>query len=333
MTDVFISYSRKDKAFVQRLHEAIVAENRETWVDWEGIPLTADWWAEIQEGIEAADTFVFILSPDSVSSKVCNAEVEYAAKLKKRIVPIVYRDTKDVPEKLARLNWVFGRESDNFSSFFRSLMKTIDVDLEWVKSHTRLTQRSIEWNKKANSDSYLLRGEDLTEAEQMLTQTEKEPKLTELQANFIVTSRKNATQRQRRTLVVITIVLIVVVALGLYATYQWQTAERALQSGSSSQYESYVAEQERDQALSRELAANSKLNLQTDPQLSLLLAIQAISESETTEAVDALKQVMKISEDIEVEELLARAQEQLTRSWSLDECKKYLHQETCPASP
>ncbi len=33
MTDVFISYSRKDKAFVQRLHQAIAAEGRDTWVD------------------------------------------------------------------------------------------------------------------------------------------------------------------------------------------------------------------------------------------------------------------------------------------------------------
>ena len=35
MADVFISYSRRDQAFVRRLHDALVAAGRETWVDWE----------------------------------------------------------------------------------------------------------------------------------------------------------------------------------------------------------------------------------------------------------------------------------------------------------
>ena len=41
MTDVFISYSRKDKAFVQILNQALGESKYETWVDWEDIPLTA----------------------------------------------------------------------------------------------------------------------------------------------------------------------------------------------------------------------------------------------------------------------------------------------------
>ncbi len=47
MTDIFISYSRQNSPFVKRLFEALAEQKRDTWVDWEGIPLTADWWAEI----------------------------------------------------------------------------------------------------------------------------------------------------------------------------------------------------------------------------------------------------------------------------------------------
>ena len=65
MADVFISYSRRDTDFVRRLHEALNARGRDTWVDWEDIPLTAEWWEEIKTGIEATDSFVFIISPDS----------------------------------------------------------------------------------------------------------------------------------------------------------------------------------------------------------------------------------------------------------------------------
>ncbi|MFZ4556626.1 MAG: toll/interleukin-1 receptor domain-containing protein, partial [Pseudanabaena sp.] len=65
MTDVFISYSRKDKDFVSTLHAAFERSQKNTWVDWNNIPLTSDWWAEIEKGIESADTFVFVISPDS----------------------------------------------------------------------------------------------------------------------------------------------------------------------------------------------------------------------------------------------------------------------------
>jgi hypothetical protein len=37
LQEVFISYSRKDKEFVRRLHEALSWRDREAWVDWEDI--------------------------------------------------------------------------------------------------------------------------------------------------------------------------------------------------------------------------------------------------------------------------------------------------------
>ncbi|MGG6267497.1 toll/interleukin-1 receptor domain-containing protein [Leptolyngbya sp. AN03gr2] len=57
---MIISYSRKDKAFVASLHQALTVGDRDTWVDGEDIPLTADWWQEIQRRIEQSDTFVFV---------------------------------------------------------------------------------------------------------------------------------------------------------------------------------------------------------------------------------------------------------------------------------
>lgn len=39
MADVFISYAHKDKAFVQKLHDALVANKREAWVDLEDVPM------------------------------------------------------------------------------------------------------------------------------------------------------------------------------------------------------------------------------------------------------------------------------------------------------
>ena len=64
---IFISYSRKDAAFVRRLHQALAARQHETWVDWEGIAPSADWFREIEAAVDAADAFAFVLSPDALA--------------------------------------------------------------------------------------------------------------------------------------------------------------------------------------------------------------------------------------------------------------------------
>ena len=67
MTNVFISYSRKDKEAARRLTEAFQGQDLDFWIDWEGIEPTVDWWREIEKGIEAADNFLFLISPDGLA--------------------------------------------------------------------------------------------------------------------------------------------------------------------------------------------------------------------------------------------------------------------------
>jgi TIR domain-containing protein len=64
MAGVFISYSAKDRAFVQRLYEALRAADIPTWLDLEGIAPSKSWDVEVRSAIEAADAFLFVLSPD-----------------------------------------------------------------------------------------------------------------------------------------------------------------------------------------------------------------------------------------------------------------------------
>ena len=51
--DVFISYSRDDDAFVRRLYHALSEKERRAWIDWKGIPPTADWMAELYAAIQS----------------------------------------------------------------------------------------------------------------------------------------------------------------------------------------------------------------------------------------------------------------------------------------
>src|SRR5580692_2155014 len=111
MSDAFISYARVDVEFVRKINEELVAMKRETWVDWLAIPPTAEWMEEVFAGIEAADNFIFIISPESVGSATCRKEVARAVASNKRLFSSVHRDAdpSQIPEELARINFIFCR--------------------------------------------------------------------------------------------------------------------------------------------------------------------------------------------------------------------------------
>ena len=75
MLEVAVSYSCREIDFVRHLFDQLAACGREPWADWQDIPPTADWLAEIYSGFEAADFFPFIISPDSVMSEICTLEI------------------------------------------------------------------------------------------------------------------------------------------------------------------------------------------------------------------------------------------------------------------
>ena len=113
---VFISYSRKDMAFADRLDAALKARGFEVLIDRTEIYAFEDWWQRIEALIGRADTIVFVLSPDAVLSDVALKEVAYGATQNKRFAPIVARPVEDgtAPETLRRLNFIFFDDPDRF---------------------------------------------------------------------------------------------------------------------------------------------------------------------------------------------------------------------------
>ncbi len=259
-------------------------------MDWQDIAPSARWWEEVGAAIEGSDTFVFVMSPSSAVSDVCRDEVDRAAQHSKRIVPIVYRDVDGLPlpQPVAERNWIFLRASDSFSQGIEALLAAMATDLDWVKLHTRLLVRALEWDAHGREKSFLLRGQDLDEAEQWLIGPHPlaEPERTPLQAEYILSSRRAATRTQRFRIGALGLALVVTSLLAVFAFVQRGEARRQTQEALR---QTVRAEHEASVATSRALAASSFLQLTSDPELGLVLAIEAAETSPTREAENALR--------------------------------------------
>ena len=88
---VFISYARRDEEAVRALARDIERTRREVWID-DRLTGGQEWWDTILEEIRRCELFVATISPDSVKSRACGLELEYAVALGKTILPVMVRD-------------------------------------------------------------------------------------------------------------------------------------------------------------------------------------------------------------------------------------------------
>jgi WD40 repeat protein len=265
VTEIFISYSRRDKTFVEKFLKALNENGypaEEIWVDWEDIPASSKWEDEIRKGVEASNSVIFVLSPEWAKSNECAKELQIAAEYNKRLFPIVCQnvDPKMIPATLASLNWIFFRETDDFNDALQKLFAAVKTDLEWVAQHTNLLRRANEWNAKARDQAYLLRGSELQVAESWLARAsdDKQPRPSTLQSEYIYTSRQDDVRRQRRNMIWVSSGLVVSILLAIAAVVSGISALRQSQ-----------------RALASHLAAQATNLIHSQPDLSLLLSLEA----------------------------------------------------------
>lgn len=239
MSDVFVSYSRRDKPAVQQLHDALADRGKDVWIDWHDIPKAVDFLDEIYRAIEGADSVLIAISPDSSASGICDQELQHAMKHRKRLIPVVLRDVNasDLPGDVAALNWIFLRDEDDFDEGIDHIVEVMETNHEWVHQHTRLLTRAVQWEASGKDGSLLLRGDHLVEVEQCLGQVKEDdtPRPTALQREYIAASRLNASRFWRNVLVSISGAFVAVLVLAIVALFQKfkaddNAAEAALQA-------------------------------------------------------------------------------------------------------
>jgi formylglycine-generating enzyme required for sulfatase activity len=138
---IFMSYSSKDRAFVDRLAEDLRAHGHTVWIDFEGIRGGEQWKQSIADGLHASRVVLLIVSPDSIASKWVEAEVETARQLEKTIIPLLLRpidDVKALPQPNSRyvLTDIHYRDfTHGYQQAFEQLLKDLPQPESGVPGH------------------------------------------------------------------------------------------------------------------------------------------------------------------------------------------------------
>lgn len=220
MSDVFISYSRKNADFVHKLDAALRKLQRDVWTDWQDIARGEDWWRSIQTGIDSADTALIIVTEHWLLSEICQRELDYIRQQNKRVFPIIReriegdlairvkgtwvdqeweQRARDNWKYLRSLNWIYFDDDTTFDTVLNDLITALDTDQLYVKSHTRYLVRALEWQQFQRNPSFLLEGDQLASAKQWLdSSANKHPEPHPAHHEYITAGKVAETARLAR---------------------------------------------------------------------------------------------------------------------------------------
>ncbi len=144
MTQLFISYSRKDIAFARKLAADLEKAGYSVWWDITDLRGGDDWVRVIPEAIETSDFVIVVLSPDATASEWVRKEYTQALSLHKRIIPIMLRATA-VPFALNTINYVDFTSESAYTENLKALLLALGYSGEMpvAPAARPLTLRSL----------------------------------------------------------------------------------------------------------------------------------------------------------------------------------------------
>ncbi len=144
MTQLFISYSRKDITFARWLAGDLEKAGYTVWWDITDLRGGDDWVRVIPEAIETSDFVIVVLSPDATASEWVKKEYTQALSLRKKIIPIMLRTTA-VPFALNTINYVDFSSEDAYAESLNGLLLALGYtgELPVVPAARPLTIRNL----------------------------------------------------------------------------------------------------------------------------------------------------------------------------------------------
>src|SRR3990172_1625843 len=120
---LFISYSRRQTPFVDRLADKLEDNGYSLWLDYQSLVPAKPWLGQIESGLNNADMLLLVVSKESLASDHVKPEWTGALKRKKRIILLIF-EAVPLPPELQGCEWVDFRTRYNRS--FKQLLNLLE---------------------------------------------------------------------------------------------------------------------------------------------------------------------------------------------------------------
>ena len=152
LTQVFISYAPPDHEFAFSLRQILLREHITVLWDTHAPEVLAEYYrAEMLEDIEKADNFIYLLSPHSQQSKVCDEQLKHALALHKRVLGLVIAPTSTLSltaHSVPIIDFTADKNSAN-----QELLRTLHEDAYYHEQHKILLVKVLKWEQQHHNHS------------------------------------------------------------------------------------------------------------------------------------------------------------------------------------
>jgi hypothetical protein len=140
---LFISYSRYQTPFIDRLAAELEKAGYPLWLDYRSLVPAKPWYDQIKAGIIEAEAFLLVVSKGSISSPNVAPEWKLALELKERVILLIF-EAVPLPPELQNCEWV-----DFRSDFKKSLVELKNkLDMEPAAPATPALQSGLKMPKR-----------------------------------------------------------------------------------------------------------------------------------------------------------------------------------------
>ncbi|HAN78156.1 MAG TPA: hypothetical protein DCQ31_10475, partial [Bacteroidales bacterium] len=285
--EIFIIHASDALDFSSKIIDELRKFDKSVWVEKENIDNNNSEeikYKETMEGMEASDNIVIVGSNRANASEILTL-VEQAVQLNKRIIVLNYKEVPTEIKQAATAEIDFTSANSDFKSAIIELIRLLNLDRDYLHSHTLWLQKANTWSQFQQKQEYLLRGTEFQLAEQWLQKAiaeDKKPKPSEQQIRHINESKlqleKEARRKKRNVQILrallsgISVLFVLSVIFGINSLKQKNLAESAHKE-SNRNYQ--IAKSNNLQILAKEIEKN-------DPTKAFAISIAAIEADSST---------------------------------------------------
>jgi len=129
MKHIFISYTRKNSGFAEKLHKILEQEGFSVWRDTDRIYVGDNWRDKIDQAIKGCFALIVLMTPAAIKSQYVTYEWSFALGLGVKVIPLsLIKEPKLHPRLVTHHYLDFSNRDKPYEDLFKKLRKTESIE-------------------------------------------------------------------------------------------------------------------------------------------------------------------------------------------------------------